>query len=139
MKRPILIITLGFIAGIIWGLYINIVPFVFLITIFINLFVKIIKIKANNNCIRILNIFIKKNIILVFLISSLIFSLFLYKELTKSIDKENRTIFIWFIILQSIGHGIFAFMNWGSFLFLTLSLIAIILLVISYINEKKEN
>ena len=72
-------------------------------------------------------------------ISSLIFSLFLYKELTKSINNENRIIFLWFIILQSIGHSIFAFMNWGSFLFLALSLIAIILLVISYINEKKEN
>lgn len=77
MKRPILIITLGFIIGIIWGLYFNIVPFMFLIMIFIVLIFKIVKIKCSNNYKRILMIFIKNNLILIFLISAFISSIYL--------------------------------------------------------------
>lgn len=77
MKRPILIITLGFIAGIIWGLYFNIVSFIFLFAIFIVLIIKIIKIKCNNNYTRILKVFIKNNVILIFLTSAFISSLYI--------------------------------------------------------------
>lgn len=77
MKRPILIITLGFIIGIILGLYLNIAPFIFLGLILITLFFKVIDYKSNNNYIRILNIFIKNNVILILLISALISSIYL--------------------------------------------------------------
>ena len=77
MKRPILIITLGFITGIIGGLYFNIVPFVFLVIIFFNLILKPLDLKSNNNYFRILNIFIKNNMILIFLVSAFISSIYL--------------------------------------------------------------
>ena len=77
MIRPILIITLGFLTGIIWGLYFNIVPFVFLILIFLSLIVRILNIKSDNNGVRVLKIFIKNNTILIFLISALISSIYL--------------------------------------------------------------
>lgn len=78
MKRPILIITLGFITGILWGLYFNIVPFVFLGLIFLNLIFKNINFRSNNNCIKILKVFIKNNMILIFLISTFISSVYLF-------------------------------------------------------------
>ena len=77
MKRPILVVTLGFIAGIIGGLYLNIVPFIFLFMIFIILTIKFIKIKHNNNYVRILMIFINNNLILIFLISAFASSIYL--------------------------------------------------------------
>lgn len=77
MIRPILVITLGLITGIILGLYLNIAPFVFLGLILITLFFKSIDYKSNNNYIRILKIFIKNNIILIFLISALVSSIYL--------------------------------------------------------------
>ena len=77
MKRPILIITLGVISGIIWGLYFNIVPFVFLVLIFILLIIKSVEFNSSNKYIRILKIFIKNNIILLFLISALVSSIYL--------------------------------------------------------------
>lgn len=77
MKRPILVVTLGFIAGIIGGLYLNIVPFIFLFMISIILTIKLIKIKHNNNYIRILMIFINNNLILIFLISAFASSIYL--------------------------------------------------------------
>ena len=40
--------------------------------------------------------------------------------------------------MQAVGHGIFAMMNWGSFLFLALSVIVIILIAVSYFKEKKK-
>lgn len=75
MKRPILIATIGFIIGIIWGLYFNIVPFVVLILIVFT--IKYIRIKSNKNYIRILKIFINNNIILVLMISALLSSIYL--------------------------------------------------------------
>lgn len=95
MKRPILIITLGFILGNLWGLYFNMVPFVFLFLIFILLIIKSIKSKTNNNCIRIISIFIKNNIILIFLISAFISSIYLahcnkkYESVYSSFSKKE--------------------------------------------------
>ena len=48
MRRPILIATIGFITGIIWGLYFNIVPFL-LILIIIYLCLYVIRFKINYN------------------------------------------------------------------------------------------
>ena len=107
MKRPILIITIGFITGIIWGLYFNIVPFLFLIMIFILLMIKVIKINLKNDFIRVINIFIKNNVILLFWVSAFISSIYLIncnkkyeyiydkftdKEITATIvSNENET------------------------------------------------
>lgn len=107
MKRPILIITIGFITGIIWGLYFSIVPFLFLIMIFILLMIKVIKINFKNDLIRVINIFIKNNVILLLLISVFISSIYLIncnkkyeyiydkftdKEITATIiSNENET------------------------------------------------
>lgn len=77
MKRPILIITIGFITGIIWGLYFNMVPFVFLFMIFILLIIKVININVKNDFIRITNVFIKNNTILVILIAAFVSSIYL--------------------------------------------------------------
>ena len=77
MKRPILIITLGILIGIILGLYLNIAPFLFLFSILLALMVKIISIKGNNNYIRIVKIFLKNNIILLFLISAFLSSIYI--------------------------------------------------------------
>ena len=98
MKRPILVITLGFITGIILGLYLNIAPFLFLGFILIIIFIKLIGYKSNKNHIRILNIFIKNNIILVFLISALIFSLYL-----TYCNKRFETVYSKFNANQIIG------------------------------------
>ena len=77
MKRPILVITLGFITGILWGLYFNIVPFIFLGLTFLNLILKKIKFKNTNNYIKIFRIFLFNNIIIIFLISAFISSIYL--------------------------------------------------------------
>ena len=77
MKRPILVITIGFIIGNILGLYLNIAPFIFLTFTIISVFLKIINYKSDNKYIKILNIVIKNNIIITFLISALIASLYL--------------------------------------------------------------
>jgi len=53
-------------------------------------------------------------------------------------DADRRTIFLWLTIMQAVGHGIFAMMSWGSFLFLALSVIVIVLIAVSYFREKKE-
>lgn len=71
------------------------------------------------------------------LFSSILFGFFLYFLWTKRIDAENRAIFFPLTLVQAIGHGIFAIMNWGSFLFLALSALVIIILAISYFKEKK--
>ena len=76
MKRPILIITLGFIIGNVMGLYLNIAPFIFLVLILSTVFIKLIDYKSSNNYIRIIKIFISNNIILLFLVSSFISSIY---------------------------------------------------------------
>ena len=93
MKRPILIITLGFLIGIILGLYLNIAPFIFLILIFVTLVIKVILLKSNKMYIRILNVFIKNNVILLALISAFLSSIYLtysnkkYEAVYKSFNK----------------------------------------------------
>ena len=77
MKRPILVITLGFIIGNIMVLYLNIAPFILSIFILITIFIKFIDYKGNNYYIRIIKIFIKNNIILIFLVSAFISSVYL--------------------------------------------------------------
>jgi len=92
LKRPILIITLGFIIGIILGLYLDIAPFIFCVLIFINLIIKILPIRTRNNYIRVIMMFVRNNIILFFLISSCISSIYLNycnKKFEKAYQKFN--------------------------------------------------
>jgi len=95
VKRPILIITLGFLIGIILGLYLDIASFLFLILIFIVLIIKFIPFKSTKNYIRILNVFIKNNIILMFIISGFLSSMYLsyfnkkYEIVYRGFDKNE--------------------------------------------------
>ena len=77
MKRPILIITLGILTGIIVGLYLNIAPFVFCVLIFGTIIFKIVNFRSKTNYMRILKVFIKNNIILLFFISACVSSIYL--------------------------------------------------------------
>ena len=76
MKRPIYVITLGFITGIIWGLYFNIVSYVFIAIIILLITLKIIDNKLNYKISRIIKIFFKKSTIITFGIS--VFAAFIY-------------------------------------------------------------
>ena len=68
--------------------------------------------------------------------SAILFGAFLYCKWTNHIDADGRSLFFWFTIMQAVGHGIFALMNWGSFLFLALSVVVIILIAVSHFREK---
>lgn len=70
--------------------------------------------------------------------SAILFAAFLYCRWTNCIAADGRYIFLWFTILQVIGHGLFAMMNWGSWLFLGLSVLVLMLLVVSHLKEKKN-
>ena len=70
--------------------------------------------------------------------SAFLFSAFLYCKWTKRIDADGRRIFLWYTVMQAVGHGIFAMMNWGSFLFLGLSAIVMILIAVSHFAEKQK-
>lgn len=70
--------------------------------------------------------------------SAILFAAFLYCKWTNHIDADGRYIFLSFTIMQALGHGIFAIMSWGSWLFLGISAIVVIILVVSYLKEKKK-
>ena len=69
-------------------------------------------------------------------LSAILFAAFLYCKWTNCLDADGRSIFLWFTIMQAVGHGVFAMMNWGSWLFLGLSVIALIILAVSHFKEK---
>ena len=71
--------------------------------------------------------------------SAILFGTFWYCKWTNRIDADGRSIFLWFTIMQAVGHGIFAMMNWGSFLFLALSVIVIVLIAVAHFREKKND
>lgn len=94
MKRPIFIITLGFLTGIILGLYLNIAPFLFLVLTLVILILKIIIIRNNNKYIKILKVFLKNDIILLALISAFLSSIYLdycNKKYEKIYNNFNKT------------------------------------------------
>lgn len=70
--------------------------------------------------------------------SSILFAVFLYCKWTNHIDADGRSIFLWLIFMQAVGHVIFLIMNWGSWLFLALSVIVLIILLVSYFNKKEK-
>ena len=67
--------------------------------------------------------------------SSILFSTFLYCKWTNGITTNSITVFLFLTIIQAIGQGVFAIMNWGSFLFLPLSAIVFVILLISYFKK----
>lgn len=69
MKRPIYVITLGFIIGIIWGLYFNIVSYIFLSIIILLIALKITDNKFNYKISGIIKILLKKSTIITLVIS----------------------------------------------------------------------
>ena len=68
--------------------------------------------------------------------SAVLFGAFLFCLLTRRMDTDARSIFLWFTVLQAVGHGIFAIMNWGSWLFLALSAAVLVILAISHFKGK---
>ena len=76
--------------------------------------------------------------ILLNVFSAILFGTFIYCKWTNQLDADGRTIFLWFTIMQVVGHGVFAMMNWGSFLFLVLSVVVIIMISVSYFREKQR-
>ena len=75
MKKPILIIALGWILGIIGGLYNHIVPFIFLGIILLIVILKILNIKYSSHFLKLINLWIKNNVLLIFLTAAFIASL----------------------------------------------------------------
>ena len=70
--------------------------------------------------------------------SSILFAAFAYCKWTDRMDADGRNAFLWFTVMQAVGHGGFAVMNWGSWLFLGLSVIVLMILAASYLKEKKK-
>ena len=91
MKRPIVTITLGYITGIIGGLYLHIVPFVFVVIIAGVVICK----KRWKNIYRVLKLFATKKTLIVFCIASTIgagYVIYLeieYHHMYTSLDKGN--------------------------------------------------
>lgn len=70
-------------------------------------------------------------------LSAILFAKLLHRILTKGLQAERRAMFAVGIVLQAIGHGVFAIMNWGSWLFLGLSVIALVVLTVVHFKDKK--
>ncbi len=69
-------------------------------------------------------------------LSALLFAKFLHRVWLKRLNGERRGLYTAGIILQAVGHGVFAIMNWGSWLFLGLSAIALVVLAVSHFKER---
>jgi len=61
--------------------------------------------------------------------SCLLFAAMLFQKLQGVSWRENRGIYLWFLLLSGIGHALFVFMNWGSWVCLGISALALILLL----------
>jgi len=61
--------------------------------------------------------------------SCLLFAVMFFQTLTGRSLRDDFGIYLWFLLLLGIGHGIFAFMNWGSWVCLVLSVPALALLI----------
>ena len=70
--------------------------------------------------------------------SAVLFSVFFYCKRTNCINKNRRIIFIGLTVIQMVGHGVFAVMNWGSFFFLGLSL-AVIIMSLVFISKRSKS
>ena len=64
--------------------------------------------------------------------SSVLFAVILYLVLCKKFSVEDYGTFLWLLIMQAIGHGIFAFMNWGSWLCLGITAVILVSMAVTY-------
>ncbi len=95
MKRPVLIVTIGLIIGIIWGLYFNITSFILclLSVYFIYILLKLFYCPKHNKSfirkiIRIISVFINRKIISLFIIFALIGYFYIYY-----LEKDYKNIY----------------------------------------------
>lgn len=110
MNRPVLIIVIGYIIGIIWGLYLKI-SIVLFYTIFIAIYIivnvqykkKKFKILSIKRYFRYLKIYLKINVIFIIIISSFFSNLIIKKENQKyeNLYKEIRDITISGVIVSN--------------------------------------
>ena len=68
--------------------------------------------------------------------STILFSVILYLSLTKRFLVEDYGAYLWFLILLAVGHGIFAFMNWGSWPCLGIKAVILVYMLITYVRER---
>ncbi|MBQ7915621.1 MAG: hypothetical protein IJ315_02385 [Firmicutes bacterium] len=72
------------------------------------------------------------------LMSSVLFGIILYQVLSKRFLVENYGTFLGFIILQGVAHAGFAMMNWGSWLFLGITVVVLVGMAVSYVKAQKS-
>ena len=68
--------------------------------------------------------------------STILFSVILYLSLTKRFLVEDYGAYLGFLILLAVGHGIFAFMNWGSWPCLGIKAVILVYMLITYVRER---
>lgn len=66
--------------------------------------------------------------------SAILFNVFIYKKWTDSLDVEFLDMFYRLTIIQFVAHVLVIFVNWGSFLFVIMSGIMLLL----YLKEDKK-
>ncbi len=62
------------------------------------------------------------------LCSSVLFASLLYRKLEGTFPAEEIWGYVWYLLLQAAGHGIYAIMNWGSWVCLALTAAAFLAL-----------
>ena len=72
------------------------------------------------------------------LLSSILFGIILYQVLSKRFLVENYGIFLGFIILQGAAHAGFAMMNWGSWLFLGITVVVLVGMAFRYVKARNS-
>lgn len=70
--------------------------------------------------------------------SSLLLAVILYCLLRGTFWAGEKGIFLWFLVLLGAGHAVFAMMNWGSWLILTLTAALLLAMLVNWIKTKKQ-
>ena len=70
-------------------------------------------------------------------LSSVLFAVFLYKFLARNFPVKDFGPFLWYLVILGVLHGIFAFMNWGSWICLGLTGAVLIWMGVCFIREKR--
>lgn len=70
--------------------------------------------------------------------SSILFAVMLYILLEKKYIKNIMIVILICLAIQIVCHSILVIMNWASIGFLALSAVSIIIMIITYMNNKKQ-
>ena len=70
--------------------------------------------------------------------SVILFAVILYLILRKKFVTEDYGSFLWLLIMQGVGHGVFAFMNWGSWACLGITAFILFYMAAAYVGAKNE-